>query len=86
MTLRKIDDRKREERIDPDANPLTSFGREDDFTEDLINGVCEKNDTIVETSKESDRQLDHVKSKKGMDEDSTIRKQRKTRKKRRGIS
>ena len=28
--------------IDPDANPLTSFGRDSEFIDELIDGVCEK--------------------------------------------
>lgn len=26
--------------VDPDANPLTSFRRDDDFTDELIKGIC----------------------------------------------
>lgn len=31
------------ERVDPDANPLTSFGRDSDFMDELIDGIFEKN-------------------------------------------
>lgn len=32
-------------RADPDANPLTTFGRDTEFTDELIKGICEKKDT-----------------------------------------
>ncbi|SFT96141.1 hypothetical protein SAMN04489724_2993 [Algoriphagus locisalis] len=36
----------RKESSDPEANPLTSFGRDDVFIDELIKGICEKRDSI----------------------------------------
>ena len=46
------------ERVDPDANPLTSFGRDSEFIDELIDGVCEKNFPTQEQPKMMDSETD----------------------------
>lgn len=46
------------ERVDPDANPLTSFGRDSEFMDELIDGVCEKILPSREQSKKMDSETD----------------------------
>lgn len=68
---------KQERRIDPDANPLLS-GRDDEFTDALIEGVCKKEpkDQIEEKSQDG-----NLKTGKSVDEGKKIL----GRRKRRGI-
>ncbi|OOG76438.1 hypothetical protein B0E43_08075 [Algoriphagus sp. A40] len=53
-------------RIDPDANPLTSFGRDSDFIDELIQGVYEKNSSSREMPKttESETNTPKVRDRK----------------------
>lgn len=46
------------ERVDPDANPLTSFGRDSEFMDELIDGVCEKTLPSREQPKHMDSETD----------------------------
>lgn len=71
--------------VDPDANPLLSFGRDDDFTDELIKGVCEKNESKPVAPKKSIVQPGAGKAAQGQDEDGANDKKRNIRKKRRGI-
>jgi hypothetical protein len=43
MGPRKNETPDKRGRIDPDANPLTSFGRDSEFIDELIDGIIEKN-------------------------------------------
>lgn len=86
MKREETDKLNREERIDPDANPLTSFGRDDDFTDELIKGICKTNDSESRQSKESFNLPEYKKTAQGTCNGITIKKQHNTRKKRKGIS
>ncbi|MEB2779915.1 hypothetical protein U3A58_05865 [Algoriphagus sp. C2-6-M1] len=85
MKREETDKPKWQERIDPDANPLTSFGRDDDFTEELIQGICEINESKSVVPKESVIQSGIRKETQKLKGNVTVKKQRNTRKKRRGI-
>tara|TARA_R110002020_G_scaffold422960_1_gene632056 strand:+ start:162 stop:419 length:258 start_codon:yes stop_codon:yes gene_type:complete len=80
MRLDKTENIKREERIDPDANPLTSFGRENDFTAELIKGVCEKKENVELVSNRSTSNSSLPKNLEKPDGKATVRKKRNTRK------
>lgn len=84
MGLDKAENIKREERIDPDANPLTSFGRENDFTDELIKGVCEKKEIVILVSNRSTSNSSLQKNHEKPGGKATVRKKRNIRK-RRGI-
>ena len=49
------------ERVDPDANPLTAFGRDSEFMDELIDEVCEKILPSREQSKNMDSETDTTK-------------------------
>ncbi|WP_339870412.1 hypothetical protein [uncultured Algoriphagus sp.] len=85
MKREETDKLNRDKRIDPDANPLTSFGRDDDFTEELIKGICEKNDSELKTPKENILHSRHSEIAHSKQEKVTSRNQRSSRKKRNGI-
>ncbi len=85
MKREETDKLNREGRIDPDANPLTSFGRDDDFTEELIKGICQKTEVESPTSKESIIHSGLKKQIKKMDGNVTVKKKSNTRKKSKGI-
>lgn len=85
MKRQEIEKVNTEERIDSDANPLTSFGRESDYTEELIKGICGKNDSELKTPKESNLQSRHSEIAHSKQEKVTSRNQRSSRKKRNGI-
>lgn len=53
MKRKETDKLNREGRINPDANPLTSFGRNDDFTDVLIKDLCKKTEVESPASKGS---------------------------------
>ncbi|SFB35735.1 hypothetical protein [Algoriphagus aquimarinus] len=86
MKREETDKLNRDERIDPDANPLISFGRDDDFTEELIKGICEKNDSELKTPKEKVLPSGHLKTAQSQEGKITTRNQRTSRKKRKGIT
>ncbi len=75
------DNQNLKERIDLDANPLTSFGRENVFTDELIKGICEKNETVSPATKESTSNSNLQKKHEKPDGNATFRKKRNTRKK-----
>ncbi|WP_439490122.1 hypothetical protein [Algoriphagus sp.] len=82
MERKKTEKPNWEERIDPDANPLTSFGRDNDFTEELIKGICEKKEVMSMASKEDTNNSGLQKKFEEPDGIPTVRKKRNTRKKR----
>ncbi|WPR77934.1 hypothetical protein [Algoriphagus sp. NG3] len=82
MERKKTEKPNWEERIDPDANPLTSFGRDNDFTEELIKGICEKKETVSLASNESTSNSTLQKKHDKPYGNATVRKKRNTRKKR----
>ncbi|MEB2786831.1 hypothetical protein [Algoriphagus persicinus] len=85
MKREETDKLNREKRIDPDANPLTSFGRDDDFTEELIKGICQKTEVESPTSTKSIIHSRHSEIAHSKQEKVTSRNQRSSRKKRNGI-
>lgn len=68
-------------RADPDANPLTSFGRDSDFTEELIKGICEKKDSTSLATKGGTSNTAIQKEIVKPDVNATVRKKRNTKKK-----
>lgn len=82
MERKKTEKPNWEERIDPDANPLNSFGRDSDFTGELIKGICEKNETVSLASDENTNNSALQKRTGKPDGNATFRKKRNTRKKR----
>ncbi|MEB2776490.1 hypothetical protein SYJ56_14300 [Algoriphagus sp. D3-2-R+10] len=65
MIWEQTDKLNREEKIDPDANPLTSFGRDDDFTNELIKAVCKTNYSESRYSKDSFNLQEYRKTAQG---------------------
>lgn len=86
MAWKEKEERRYEQRTDPDANPLTSFGRDDEFTEELISGICENKDSTSVTPKESVNLPGLREAAQSKDEGLTEDRQRNSRKKRRGIA
>ena len=82
MERKKTEKSNWEERTDPDATPLTSFGRDDVFTMELIKGICEKNETVSLASDENTNNSALQKRTMKPDVNATIKKKRSTRKKR----
>ena len=78
MKREETDKLNREEKIDPVANPLTSFGRDDDLTDELIKGLCQKTEVESPTSKESIISSGLKKQIEKMDEYVALKKNRKT--------
>lgn len=81
MKREETDKPKWQERIDPDGNPLTSLVRDDDFIDELIKGICEKNKTDSLASEENTKNLDLQKRTVKPDGNAAIQKKRSTRKK-----
>lgn len=71
-----------EGRTDPDANPLTSFARDSEFMDELINGICEKKDITSLATKGGASNAAIQKEIVKPDGVTTVRKNRNTRKKR----
>lgn len=86
MRFDNTENLKKEERADSDANPLTSFGRDDDFTDELIKGICGKDKKKEETPKTATIESKNPKSDTGQNEHKALGKRQRTRKKRRVIS
>jgi|TARA_R110002124_G_scaffold136581_1_gene299482 hypothetical protein len=82
MERKKTEKPNWEERTDPNANPLTSFGQDDVFTDELIKGICKKNETVSLASDENTNNSALQKRTVKPDGNATIKKKRSTRKKR----
>ena len=82
MERKKSEKPNWEERTDPDANPLTSFGRDDVFTDELIKGICEKNETVSLASDENTNNSPLQKRTMKLGRNATNKKKQSTRKKR----